>query len=502
MSNPDEASAVEQFGKGDKYFGVTVLLVTLPGLPMFGHGQVEGFAEKYGMEYRRSYWDEKVDEGFVVHHQSQIFPLLHRRALFSGARHFELYPLETEQGINQDVFAYSNGDDRERVLVAYHNRPDEASGWIRQSVAKARQSDAEGQPPSTTTLAAALGIHDNGGAYCRFRDLHSANQYLRSASELNERGLFLHLESYQYRVFVDFVWLQDEDGTWGQLCEQLAGRPVLDLDLERRRLRCAPLLDRFEQLLRHPLLSKLSQRLAGAETRSRGESANAEPLLNVLAGFVRQLQPLAEPPQAGSAWGSALRAELKTLLKLSKPPAPKSGGKRVHSELRRLLSGPLSRILPFFLLFHRLDEVLPDNAGWLEDPLLRESLARHLGAAEQGLLIVLIRWQDLLPRQRPLIRLLDDPAVQSYLQIHDYQGQQWLNAEALAELAEGLWLVAALEAAGQSSGRALNRRLEDYQARIQKLLIAGEKAGYRFDRLRQNADLQKNAGIEDKIVSE
>lgn len=45
MNNPDERTAVEQFGKGDKYFGVCTLMCTLPGLPMFGHGQIEGFAE-------------------------------------------------------------------------------------------------------------------------------------------------------------------------------------------------------------------------------------------------------------------------------------------------------------------------------------------------------------------------------------------------------------------------------------------------------------------------
>ena len=49
MSNPDERTAVDQFGKGDKYFGVATLLATMPGLPMIGHGHVEGFAEKYGM---------------------------------------------------------------------------------------------------------------------------------------------------------------------------------------------------------------------------------------------------------------------------------------------------------------------------------------------------------------------------------------------------------------------------------------------------------------------
>ena len=53
MNNPDERTAVDQFGKEGKYFGVCMLMATMPGLPMFGHGQLEGFTEKYGMEYRK-----------------------------------------------------------------------------------------------------------------------------------------------------------------------------------------------------------------------------------------------------------------------------------------------------------------------------------------------------------------------------------------------------------------------------------------------------------------
>ncbi|MGD0894348.1 MAG: alpha-amylase family glycosyl hydrolase, partial [Terracidiphilus sp.] len=34
MSNPDERTAIDQFGKGDKCFGVAALMATLPGLPM------------------------------------------------------------------------------------------------------------------------------------------------------------------------------------------------------------------------------------------------------------------------------------------------------------------------------------------------------------------------------------------------------------------------------------------------------------------------------------
>ena len=36
MNNPDEKTAVEQFGKGDKYFGVAMVMATIPGLPMLG----------------------------------------------------------------------------------------------------------------------------------------------------------------------------------------------------------------------------------------------------------------------------------------------------------------------------------------------------------------------------------------------------------------------------------------------------------------------------------
>ncbi len=68
MNNPDEDTAWAQFGDGDKYFGACTLLAALPGLPMFGHGQVEGFREKYGMEYRRAYLDESADAGLVARH--------------------------------------------------------------------------------------------------------------------------------------------------------------------------------------------------------------------------------------------------------------------------------------------------------------------------------------------------------------------------------------------------------------------------------------------------
>jgi len=112
---------------------------------MFGHGQVEGFREKYGMEFRKPKWDESVDEGLVRGHEYRIFPLLHRRRLFAEVENFLLYDFFTPAGyVNEDVFAYSNGwgngygaEKRmeARGLVIYHNKYAATSGWIKTSVA-------------------------------------------------------------------------------------------------------------------------------------------------------------------------------------------------------------------------------------------------------------------------------------------------------------------------------------------------------------------------------
>ena len=48
MNNPDEDTAVEQFGKGDKYFGVATLMATLPGLPMLVMANLKAIPKSTG----------------------------------------------------------------------------------------------------------------------------------------------------------------------------------------------------------------------------------------------------------------------------------------------------------------------------------------------------------------------------------------------------------------------------------------------------------------------
>jgi glycosidase len=223
MNNPDEKTAIEQYGDGDKYFGVCTVLATLPGLPMFGHGQVEGFREKYGMEFRKPKWDETPNEGLVAGHEWKIFPLLHRRHLFADVEHFFLYDFYTSNGsVDENVFAYSNVHNDERGLVLYHNRFADTRGWIKTSAAYLDKGTGDLRQKS---LAEALGLPFEG--YVIFKDYVTHLEYIRSCEELWSKGLYVQLHAYQHHVFMDWRFVDDE--RWRDIYTALNGAGVASM---------------------------------------------------------------------------------------------------------------------------------------------------------------------------------------------------------------------------------------------------------------------------------
>ncbi|MEO8626258.1 MAG: hypothetical protein ABI452_06125, partial [Candidatus Limnocylindrales bacterium] len=230
MNNPDERTAVDQFGDGDKYFGVATLMATMPGLPMFGHGQVEGFTERYGMEYRRAYFDESVNEELVARHERDIFPLLHRRWLFAEVDDFSLYDFITADGVvNEDVFAFSNMRGGERSLIVYHNKYGETRGWIRTAAITGR------------TLGESLRLPDGETDVLLLHDGRSGLEYLRTARELAEHGLYVELHAYETQAFLEMRELADSDGRWRRLAERLGGRGVPSVADAMRDIELGPL---------------------------------------------------------------------------------------------------------------------------------------------------------------------------------------------------------------------------------------------------------------------
>jgi hypothetical protein len=250
LNNPDEETAAVQFGRGDKYFGICTLMVTMPGLPMFGHGQIEGLEEKYGMEYRRSYRDEQPDWDLVNRHEREIFPLMKRRIVFSGSADFCLYDLYSPEGtVNENVFAYSNRAGNDISLVLYNNSYPRASGWIHHSAVAIPQRDGSFRKDS---LAQALSLHGDDAYYALFWEQRSQLWYIRSAREIADKGLFVSLNGYEAQVFLDIHEVKDTaQGRWSRICAELDGRGTPDLHAAIQNLLLkdlyAPFMDIFSQ---------------------------------------------------------------------------------------------------------------------------------------------------------------------------------------------------------------------------------------------------------------
>ncbi len=232
MNNPDEETAIAQFGDGDKYFGVCTLMITMPGLPMFGHGQIEGFTEKYGMEYTKAYKDEKPSQYLVDRHWHDIFPLMKKRYLFSGVDNFLLYDLWEDGHVNENVFAYSNGCGNERAIVFYNNKYDQAHGWIKQSDPYAvKTGNGDEVVMMSRSVSEGLNLTAEDDKYCIFQEHRSRLWFIRKSSEVCEKGLFVMLNGFEYQVYLNVHQVSDQaDHRYKILCDFLNGRGCEDIE--------------------------------------------------------------------------------------------------------------------------------------------------------------------------------------------------------------------------------------------------------------------------------
>jgi len=289
MSNPDEETAVNQFGKGDKYFGICVLMITLPGLPMFAHGQIEGYSEKYGMEYKKAYYNEFPDAHLVRRHEDEIFPLLKKRYLFSQVANFELYDFIDDSGnINENVYAFSNRIDGERALIIYNNSYFECKGSINYSVLKAASGNNH---TSTRRLAEALGVRNERHYFYTYKDHKTRLEYIFSGRELNDYGMYLSLNGYQYKACLYFREIYDSSGNYERLNHFLSGKGVASIEYELRMLNLQPVHNAFAYLFssKHQFETYCFIKDDSA-AKEDSESAVPEILLNEVNNIVTQVE--------------------------------------------------------------------------------------------------------------------------------------------------------------------------------------------------------------------
>jgi len=515
MNNPDERTAVDQFGRGDKYFGIATLMATLPGLPMFGHGQVEGLAEKYGMEYRRAYWDEQPDAHLVWRHEQELFPLHHRRHLFAGVDHFRLYDFHTPDGsVNEDVFAYSNREGDERALVIYHNRFADTRGWVRSSVAWAVKHGEE-RELKQSALADGLGLEPGEGWFSVFRDVASGLEFIRSNRALTDQGLYVELGAYRRHVFIDFRQVRDEQGQYANLAAYLGGRGVPSIDEALRETFLQPLHHAFKELVNPDVMQRLARAAIG---RGKVRDTHAALLDEVeakafrvavevkrvaggdgderrVAGEVRRTVVAALRLAGGdglaadlaAATGDGLTARWKALLAADGMAVPTLLAWALTRSLGAVISGG--------------DAAQRSRSGideWLLSRILErtfQDLGADDGAARHAvtLLKVLIAnqaWHQGLAAGREstgkrLEEWLADADVRQLLQVNRHRDVLWFNKEASEQLLDWLLAIAAaVVAAAEAPDPAADAaRLTACAALADRLRAAGEKAGFQVERL-------------------
>jgi glycosidase/predicted metal-dependent HD superfamily phosphohydrolase len=520
MNNPDERTAIDQFGKDDKYFGVCVMMATLPGLPMFGHGQIEGYSEKYGMEYRRAYWNEQPDGYLVQRHEREIFPLLHRRRLFAGVENFLLYDFFTPEGyVNEDVFAYSNraGDPAtgagqgERGLIVYHNKYASARGWIRSSVGySVKTGRGDERTMIQKTLGEGLGLHADEAYYCIFRDHVAGLEYIRSSRELCEKGLYVELDAYKYHAFLDFREVRDNDWHhYAHLAAYLNGRGVPSIEETLKEILLQPIHNAFREVINAGMISRLS----GARLAAPGAQLDAALLDEAERKTLSLLHEIKQHTYgAGDEQPIAqeIRRQLEALLQL---PAlgmrlPESAAEKYGTTVRAVQSGlgdsPATwGTLLTWVLVHALGKIMGEagfeqqSRSWIDEWLLGKIVAGVLrdleldeAAAWRAVTIVklLTAHQSWFVAKRPhqvLEQLLQDDEVQQFMQVNRYQDVLWFNKEAFEELLEWLLLAAAVQLSADP-GHTLNEAAKEIAACrgvTRKLRRAEKKSGYQVERM-------------------
>jgi glycosidase len=251
LSNPDEETAINQFGDGDKYFGCAVMMVTMPGLPMFAHGQIEGLREKYGHEYYKAYYDEKPNEFLIERHKREIFPLMRKRYLFSQVEKFEFYDFKGFDGnAIEDVFVYSNLSGSERALVFYNNCLNTYEGYIDFSCPKnyGSSDDENLKKLVSKNLGEALELKNSNKHFYIFREAKTNLEYLRRGSDFFDSKFSIKIKGYEYFVFLDFVEVYDTTGELEELYYTLNFNGVTSVQNELINLRATKLAKKLSPL--------------------------------------------------------------------------------------------------------------------------------------------------------------------------------------------------------------------------------------------------------------
>ncbi|MDD4050835.1 MAG: alpha-amylase family glycosyl hydrolase [candidate division Zixibacteria bacterium] len=498
MNNPDERTAVEQFGRGDKYFGVAMMLVTMPGLPMFGHGQIEGFTEKYGMEYRKAYWDEMVDEEMVRRHEREIFPLMRRRKLFSGAANFAFYDFFTPGGwVDENVFAYSNRAGDERAVILYNNAYNTTSGHIHSST-PINVGVGEDKFLTRKSLGEALALNTAENVLYSMREFRSGQEYLRGGRQMAQEGLHAQLYAYQFQAFLDFREIHDTDGSWWELQRRLNGVGVPSLALAYQEMKLEPVRGPFRAAVNGDMLRGLIT----------GKTAERKQFDDNVVRFLESSRAFIHSDTKPDAVMADISRELDALLKKDAADSLAAIEGSPKDDIRHILTvgtilrhlGCLNkevdtasigaenrRLIDEWMLINATADAFREFGR--DDSLIRnDALATAILAGHDDLLFASAD-KSLSEKTADLFR---DDAAKEFLQINLYNDVLWLSKEQLERLMGIIISAAFIQSQAAEKSEVASFKAAGNASR--RIFDAAERAGYN---VRQVIELLAVAAADD-----
>jgi hypothetical protein len=467
MNNPDEETAIAQFGDGDKYFGVCTLLSTLPGLPMFGHGQIQGFREKYGMEYQRAYWNESPNEGLIEEHRRRIFPLLKMRWLFSESRYFQLFDAYDSYGnVLESVYAYTNGDDNQMAMVLYNNQYERVEGWINLSVPKLIKENGE-RRNEVVSLAQSLRLRRGVRRFMIYRNFNNGKTYLYPSAKLFEEGMKVVFNGYETKVFTNIYEVEDIDGVYERLYEKYHGHGIVDIENEIRVLYLQPFFETVEPIKGQKFFKDLKAILQG-----KGTSMNRRNIMQALGScytYMEEFDPLFD--------------KIGLNMHLMKPQTILDLLNRLQSICRREVFANANTIMDNDLLsvfaagfltmpFISANSSLEDAAKVVQILQLDRFFGIPMATASMCAIIA-------TKRDESVRELLENRVFLDLIGRNEYQGVRWFRGEAFQECMYLLFLSKAIHADEDLSDE------QEMQIRkeISMWLKKGSSAQYRLDKL-------------------
>jgi len=487
MNNPDEETAIAQFGDGDKYFGVCTLLVTMPGLPMFGHGQIEGYREKYGMEYRRAYWNEQPNTHLIEQHQKRIFPLLKKRYLFSGVDYFELFDLYRDGTVQQSAFCYVNGTERERVMVLYNNQYEAVEGWIKTSAPKLHKMEDE-KRTATVSLAESLALTVGGRRYLIYESFNEGLTYMKPSLKVYDEGFFVHLRGFETKVILNVREIEDVDGTYLALYEQIGESGVANLEQEILALRLKPVYKAMDNLHSENFFKQIRliiQGKATSKTERKLILTLAESYAHLFAA-VENLHPAAKKSIPSLLKDIAPQQMLNEVQRLTNLFKDEKTRLFLHSSA--ILDELEAVIAAAFFLKPFIDENSTiSEAMQASDTLLLsrffskelcgfsfdQSINRKICHSAAVLASASNMVDDGIENPKEILAtLLEDSHLRTYAQINEYKQVRWYTKEAMQEI---IYLSAL--------SLAVNKGMNNIETYVTVLMEAEMKAGYKLDHL-------------------